>query len=86
MSNVSEKWECPTCHKLVQIMKLNPDKEREGWYIKRGKLLVDGLVSYFWFHCKPISYLSNFDFDYDIILNLSIFKGPNSLLEVKIIE
>jgi len=49
-----------------------------------GKLLVDGLVSYFWFHCKHISYISNFD--YDIILNLSIFKGPNSLLVVKIIE
>ena len=39
MSNVSEKWECPTCHKLVQIMKLNTDKEREGWYIERGKIV-----------------------------------------------
>jgi hypothetical protein len=29
MSNVSEKRECPTCHELVQIMKLNPAKERE---------------------------------------------------------
>jgi len=30
---------CPTCHELVQIMKLNPDKEREGWYIEKGKIV-----------------------------------------------
>jgi hypothetical protein len=39
MSNVGEKMGCPTCHELVQIMKLNPDKEREGWYIERGKIV-----------------------------------------------